>query len=180
MSKGKKIGMGIIALVLLVVAIVVVRHVMYVKQLSTVRIEKRDGVTRYIGAEGVSFYSMVDTPNKVYTLMNTEGDTDAYQIAHQIYVIDKKTGKMNEFYDTGYSKWSFSGVAQIFGDGRYLGWEESTADNVSTVKVYDLDSGKVVANLKDMELADFYEIVDDTLHWKEQDNKAKSVRLNGN
>ncbi|MBC2180537.1 hypothetical protein [Listeria booriae] len=72
------------------------------------------------------------------------------------------------------------GVAQIFGDGRYLGWEESTADNVSTVKVYDLDSGKVVANLKDMELTDFYEIVDDTLHWKEQDNKAKSVRLNGN
>ncbi|MBC6162807.1 hypothetical protein HB999_04965 [Listeria booriae] len=170
MSKGKKISVGIIALVLLVVAIVVVRHVMYVKQLSTVRIEKRDGVTKYIGAEGVSFYSMVDT----------EGDTDAYKIAQQIYVIDKKTGKMNEFYDTGYSKWSFSGVAQIFGDGRYLGWEERTADNVPTVKVYDLDSGKVVANLKDMELADFYEIVDDTLHWKEQDNKAKSVRLNGN
>ncbi|MBC2304197.1 hypothetical protein [Listeria booriae] len=180
MSKGKKISVGIIALVLLVVAIVVVRHVMYVKQLSTVRIEKRDGVTKYIGAEGVSFYSMVDTPNKVYTLMSTEGDTDAYQIAQQIYVIDKKTGKMNEFYDTGYSKWSFSGVAQVFGDGRYLGWEERTADNVSIVKVYDLDSGKIVANLKDMELADFYEIVDGTLHWKEQDNKAKSMRLNGN
>ncbi|MBC1499714.1 hypothetical protein HB943_03790 [Listeria weihenstephanensis] len=140
------------------------------KELS-VEVKTEADRTRYIGANGMSFYSMVDTPNAIYTLIDTEGDTDAYKIAKAVYAIDKQTGKMEMVPGSRKMKYGYDGIDSTFGNEHYLGWIEADTDYTTRTVIYDIEQEKIIKKLNDSDTQSFFgaKVVDHTLYWMESD-----------
>ncbi|EUJ47371.1 hypothetical protein [Paenilisteria rocourtiae] len=143
---GKKVK-GIIAIaacLLIAGAGFVIYKTVKDNNVTRVQVVKEKDRTRFIGEDGVSFYSTVDTRDKIYTLIDAEGDTDSYNIAKAVYAIDKKSGEIEIVPGTEKRKFGMGGISETFGNEAYLGWVESDADYETRTMVYDIEQEKVV------------------------------------
>lgn len=143
-----------------------------------VRLVKENDRTRYIGEDGVSFYSMVDTPDKIYTLIDTEGDTDTYRIAKAVYAIDKKTGKMEMVPGSSKMKFGMDGIDSTFGNEDYLGWVEADTDYATRTVIYDIEQGKIVKKWTGDDVHSFsdFHVIGHRVYWLESSGKKGIIK----
>ncbi|AQY49942.1 hypothetical protein PWEIH_06521 [Listeria weihenstephanensis FSL R9-0317] len=146
------------------------------KELS-VEVKTEGDRTRYIGANGMSFYSMVDTPNAIYTLIDTEGDTDAYKIAKAVYAIDKQTGKMEIVPGSRKMKYGYDGIDSTFGNEHYLGWVEADTDYTTRTVIYDIEQEKILKKWNGSDAYSFsdFHVIGHRVYWLESSGKTGLV-----
>ncbi|EUJ24067.1 hypothetical protein PGRAN_05051 [Listeria grandensis FSL F6-0971] len=140
----KKIVVAAIVVLLVMGAGVTIDKIVKNSKIMRVQVKMEKDRTRYIGEDGISFYSMVDTRDKIYTLVDTEGDTDAYRIAKEVYAIDKKTGEMEKVPGSSKLKFGMDGIESTFGNEDYLGWVEADADSATRTVIYDIEQEKIM------------------------------------
>ncbi|WP_181676445.1 hypothetical protein [Listeria rustica] len=141
------------------------------------RVVKENDRTQYIGEDGMSFYSMVDTPDKIYTLIDTEGDTDTYRIAKAVYAIDKQTGKMEVVPESKKMKFGMDGIDSTFGNEDYLGWVEADADGATRTVIYDIKQEKILKKWNSSDAHSFFDfhVIGHRGYWLESSGKTGLV-----
>ncbi|WP_430536186.1 hypothetical protein [Listeria rocourtiae] len=177
MDKKVKIIVVALTVLLIVGAGFAVHKIVQANNVMRVQVVNEKDRTRFIGEDGVGFYSMVDTPDTIYTLVNTEGDTDSYNIAKAVYAIDKKTGKMDMVPGTSKMKFGMDGIDSTFGNENYLGWVEADADYVTRTVIYDIAQEKVVKKWEGDDWNSYFDfhVKGHTVYWMESRGKVDRI-----
>ncbi|MBC6315940.1 hypothetical protein [Listeria grandensis] len=173
----KKIVVAAIVVLLVMGAGVTIDKIVKNSKIIRVQVKAEKDRTRYIGEDGISFYSMVDTRDKIYTLVDTEGDTDAYRIAKEVYAIDKKTGEMEIVPGSSKMKFGMDGIESTFGNEVYLGWVEADADYATRTVIYDIEQGKIMKKWKGSDAHSFFDfhVMGHRVYWLESSGKTGLV-----
>lgn len=175
-AKKKRVVAVIVVLLVLGAAFAINKVVKANKELRVQVVNEKDR-TRFIGEDGVGFYSMVDTRDTIYTLVNTEGDTDSYNIAKAVYGIDKKTGKVEIVPGSSKMKFGMDGIDSTFGNEYYLGWLEADADGATRTVIYDIEQEKILKKWNGSDARSFFDfhVIGHRVYWLASSGKTGLV-----